>query len=64
MQVTNTTNRTNANGSQTTEISFGSTIKEPEIGHVTIYVESGNEILIKKLEQAVKRELNKHEKSH
>jgi hypothetical protein len=64
MQTTYITNQTNQDGSQVTEISFGSTIKEPEIGHVTIYVESGNEILIKKLEQAVKRELNKHEKAH
>lgn len=58
------TNRTNANGSQVTEIYFGVSVEDKDIGHVTIFVEKGNEVLIKKLERAVKRELNKHEKSH
>lgn len=58
------TNQTNADGSQQTIISFGQSVSEAEAGNVTIFVKAGNEVLINKLERAVKRELNKHEKSH
>jgi len=50
---------TNPNGDQVTSIYFGGTIKDKDIGRVTIFVEAGNSQLIKRLEKAVRRELNK-----